>query len=367
MRLKLDFANLVDGQPVSLPFQVLLIGDFIGAPDARVVEDRKDIRVQQDDIAAARKRGEADHARALNRSASSSGPAVGVVTDAAAAERTRAERLWEALRQLVESIPHGAPVNVSWLNVSREDLLFDFEDSPDFTKSGLAKHLHGSGFGNYACRPYGLVLGLWDIVGSVEDAYLASQCALAAKASHVPMLLSCGGEFGATAAGAPTLQALLSRDEGRYVAFMPSSAMPTIWQLTSRMVASFASYGHAGACDVQRLANEQLFAGREGKQASAQRLATTAIAAEFARYLKMVVNQHHRDWNDVSTVEANLRVWLNRWVGPAETGQPLRAASLDVTQPTSYGPLNFQLTLSGHDNQLPRDTVIEGFIENLFS
>ena len=51
------------------------------------------------------------------------------------------ESSWKGLQLLVERTNFRENIKIELLNVSRQDLLDDFEDSPEVTQSGLYKHV----------------------------------------------------------------------------------------------------------------------------------------------------------------------------------------------------------------------------------
>lgn len=121
-------------------FEILLIDDFMGRPDSRVVEDRKDYAARPDTLEKV--------ARDQRLNVETSG--------------------FRALRDLMARGParHAQSrfdadgIHVQFLNVSADDLLQDFEDSPTYQKSGLHKIMHAGHYGGWVGTPYAaLVLG----------------------------------------------------------------------------------------------------------------------------------------------------------------------------------------------------------------
>ncbi|MGX5797277.1 type VI secretion system contractile sheath domain-containing protein, partial [Pseudomonas sp. E2-15] len=52
------------------------------------------------------------------------------------------ESAWKGLQLLVDRTNFRENIKIELLNVSRQDLLDDFEDSPEITQSGLYKHVN---------------------------------------------------------------------------------------------------------------------------------------------------------------------------------------------------------------------------------
>ncbi len=59
------------------------------------------------------------------------------------------ESSWRSLKFLVDNVDFRQNTKVEILNVSKQDLIDDFEDSPEVVKSGLYKHIYTSEFGQF--------------------------------------------------------------------------------------------------------------------------------------------------------------------------------------------------------------------------
>ena len=88
------------------------------------------------------------------------------------------------------------------LNVSKEDLLKDFEDAPETVKSGLYKLVYSNEYGVFGGKPYGLLCGDYDFGpgGQDMDRHVLEQagifCAAVVGDQHYAMAarLEFGGE-----------------------------------------------------------------------------------------------------------------------------------------------------------------------------
>ncbi|MBW3568343.1 MAG: type VI secretion system contractile sheath large subunit, partial [Proteobacteria bacterium] len=65
------------------------------------------------------------------------------------------ESAWRGLKMVVDRTDFRENVKLEVLNVSKEQLLEDFEDAPDVTKSGLYKHMYAAEYGQFGGQPYG--------------------------------------------------------------------------------------------------------------------------------------------------------------------------------------------------------------------
>ncbi len=59
------------------------------------------------------------------------------------------ESSWRGLQLLVDRTDFRENIKIELLSVSRQDLLDDFEDSPEVTQSGLYKHIYSAEYGQF--------------------------------------------------------------------------------------------------------------------------------------------------------------------------------------------------------------------------
>jgi type VI secretion system protein ImpC len=81
------------------------------------------------------------------------------------------------------------------LNVSKEDLLNDFEDSPEVAKSGLYKTVYSEQYGTLGGQPYGAMIGNYDFGPGPQDVKLLQYVASVAAMSHCPFMAAAGPQF----------------------------------------------------------------------------------------------------------------------------------------------------------------------------
>src|ERR1700744_463274 len=68
------------------------------------------------------------------------------------------ESAWRGLKFVVDRTDFRENIKVELLNCSKEDLLADFEDSPEVPKSGLYKLVYSAEFGQFGGKPVGVIL-----------------------------------------------------------------------------------------------------------------------------------------------------------------------------------------------------------------
>src|SRR5271154_6820049 len=70
----------------------------------------------------------------------------------------RLESAWRGLKFVVDRTDFRENIKIEVLNCSKEDLLADFEDSPEVPKSGLYKTVYSAEFGQFGGRPFGATI-----------------------------------------------------------------------------------------------------------------------------------------------------------------------------------------------------------------
>ncbi|HRI07775.1 MAG TPA: type VI secretion system contractile sheath large subunit [Nannocystaceae bacterium] len=98
------------------------------------------------------------------------------------------ESAWRGLKFVVDSVDFRQNVRVNLLNVSKEDLLADFEDSPEIVKSGLYRTVYSAEYGTFGGQPYGVICSTYEFNSGPQDVALLKNCAAVAAMSHAPFL-----------------------------------------------------------------------------------------------------------------------------------------------------------------------------------
>src|SRR6185312_608605 len=75
----------------------------------------------------------------------------------------RLESAWRGLKFAVDRIDFRENIRVDFVNCSKDDLLADFEDTPEVPKSGLYKLVYSAEFGQFGGRPYAAICSSYDI------------------------------------------------------------------------------------------------------------------------------------------------------------------------------------------------------------
>ena len=82
------------------------------------------------------------------------------------------------------------------MNVSKSDLLTDFEDyEGDITKSGLYKKCYTAEYGQFGGRPFGAIVANYYFNAHPQDIKLLQNCASVAAMAHAPFISAAGSEM----------------------------------------------------------------------------------------------------------------------------------------------------------------------------
>ncbi len=105
------------------------------------------------------------------------------------------ESAWRSLKFLIDRTDFRENIKVEILNVSKEELLDDFEDAPDITKSGLYQNVYTKEYGQFGGQPYGLMVGNYEFGPGAKDIRLLQHLASVGTMAHAPFIGGASPEF----------------------------------------------------------------------------------------------------------------------------------------------------------------------------
>lgn len=100
------------------------------------------------------------------------------------------ESAWRGLKLLVDRTDFRENIKMELLNVSKADLLNDFEDAPEITKSGLYKHVYTAEYGQFGGQPVGSMVANYEFDAGPQDMKLLQYCASVSAMAHAPFFAS---------------------------------------------------------------------------------------------------------------------------------------------------------------------------------
>jgi type VI secretion system protein ImpC len=105
------------------------------------------------------------------------------------------ESSWRSLKFLVDRTDFRENIKLEILNVSKDDLLEDFEDAPEIPKSGLYKTVYTAEYGQFGGQPYAAMIGNYDFGPGPQDIKLLQDVASVAAMAHAPFISAAGPQF----------------------------------------------------------------------------------------------------------------------------------------------------------------------------
>jgi len=105
------------------------------------------------------------------------------------------ESRWRGLYMLVERTDFRQNIQMEIINVSKAELLEDFEECLDLTQSGLYKHVYTAGYGQFGGGPVGTIIADYELSPSNMDMKFLSKVSSIAAMSHAPFISSAGPKF----------------------------------------------------------------------------------------------------------------------------------------------------------------------------
>jgi len=105
------------------------------------------------------------------------------------------ESSWRGLKFLVDRTDFAENIKVEFINVSKEDLLSDFEDAPDITKTGLYRHVYTEEYGQFGGEPVAMVVGGYEFGPGTQDVKLLQSMASLGAITHAPFIAAASESF----------------------------------------------------------------------------------------------------------------------------------------------------------------------------
>jgi len=132
------------------------------------------------------------------------------------AEFQALESSWRGLKLLVDRTNFRENIKLEVINASKQDLLDDFEDSPEIVQSGLYKHIYTAEYGQFGGQPVGALIANYFFDPSAPDVKTLQYVASVACMSHAPFIAAAGPKFFGLESftGLPDLKDLKDHFEG---------------------------------------------------------------------------------------------------------------------------------------------------------
>lgn len=105
------------------------------------------------------------------------------------------EASWRGLHHLVMGSETGESLKIRVINLSKKDMLRDFQSASEFTESALWKAIYENEFGQYGGDPFGALVGDYEFSRGPQDIELLEHVSHVAAAAHAPFISAASHEM----------------------------------------------------------------------------------------------------------------------------------------------------------------------------
>lgn len=105
------------------------------------------------------------------------------------------ESCWRSAAFLIDRTDFSENCELSFVNISKQGLVDDFEDVPDVFQSSLYQLVYSDEFGQFGGRPYGVIIGDFEFNPGAQDIRLLQRIASVSAVSHAPFIAAASAEF----------------------------------------------------------------------------------------------------------------------------------------------------------------------------
>ncbi|MBU2546852.1 MAG: type VI secretion system contractile sheath large subunit [Proteobacteria bacterium] len=105
------------------------------------------------------------------------------------------ESAWRGLKYLVDQTDFRENIGLEIISIDKDDLLEDFEESLEVTRSGLYKQVYTTEYGQFGGKPFAAVIANYALGPGPRDIRLMQNMAAAATMAHSPVIASASPEF----------------------------------------------------------------------------------------------------------------------------------------------------------------------------
>lgn len=105
------------------------------------------------------------------------------------------ESAWRGLSFLTERLSFEENILLEYINISKSELLRDFQDSIEVIKSGLYYHIYTTEFGQFGGIPIAAIIANYSFTPSPQDMALLNYLSAVAAIAHAPCFAAAGKEF----------------------------------------------------------------------------------------------------------------------------------------------------------------------------
>ncbi|WP_394780054.1 type VI secretion system contractile sheath large subunit [Undibacterium sp.] len=112
-----------------------------------------------------------------------------------APEFQKLESSWTGLNYLVKNTSTSQSLKIKMINVTKKELVKDFQTALEFDQSAMFKKVYEEEFGTFGGAPFGALIGDFEVTRQPEDMYLIEQMSHIAAAAHAPFISAASPEL----------------------------------------------------------------------------------------------------------------------------------------------------------------------------
>lgn len=112
-----------------------------------------------------------------------------------APEFQKIESSWTGLNYMVKNTSTSPSLKIKLINVSKKDLIRDFQTALEFDQSAMFKKVYEEEFGTFGGAPFGALIGDFEITRQPSDMYFIEQMSHVAAAAHAPFISAASPEL----------------------------------------------------------------------------------------------------------------------------------------------------------------------------
>lgn len=112
-----------------------------------------------------------------------------------APEFQKLEGSWTGLNYLVKNTSTSQGLKIKMMNVTKKELVKDFQTALEFDQSAMFKKVYEEEFGTFGGAPFGALIGDYEVTRQPEDMYFIEQMSHIAAASHAPFISAASPEL----------------------------------------------------------------------------------------------------------------------------------------------------------------------------
>ena len=105
------------------------------------------------------------------------------------------ESLWRSVDHLVSKTDFRSNIKLELLDVTKEDLIDDFEDATEVLQSGLYKHVYVDEYDTPGGEPFTAIVSPYEFTAATRDISLLTNIAKVSSAAHCPFLGNVSAKF----------------------------------------------------------------------------------------------------------------------------------------------------------------------------